>query len=114
MTKLSHTKNPPLESNYQKSVKERIIREFPGARVAKAEPSRFWQGVPDLLITYKGIITWFECKRETNAAKRRNQEWWVRKLNEETFACFCYPEVKEEAFCKLHEFYDTHQIKENA
>ena len=97
----------PQEGNVQDAVKKRILKEFPGAHVCKTDPNLWgWQGVPDLLIIYKDKWAFLEMKRHKDAARQANQDYWVRTLDKQGCAAFCYPEVREQAFKKLHEYFD--------
>lgn len=83
------------ENKYQKKLKEKIWRRFPGAMILKLDPG-FIQGLPDLLILYNDRWAALEVKRSANASHRPNQDYYVNKFNNMSFSSFIYPENEEE------------------
>lgn len=83
------------ESEFQHQVIVEIKRRIPGAIVLKTDPG-YLQGIPDLLIlTNKGWAS-LECKCREGAHKQPNQDYYVRRMNEMSYAAFIFPENKEE------------------
>jgi len=78
-----------LESGFQDRVIECIKKRLPGCMVFKMDQV---QGVPDLLILFGGKWASLECKRTAAAHRQPNQEYYVGKMNEMSFARFIYPE----------------------
>lgn len=94
-----------LERDFQKGLIKDLEEMFPGAIVTKVEP--YIQGIPDLLILHKDKWAMLECKKSKEDAEkhyRPNQPYYVRKLNEMSYASFIYPENKEQV---LHDLEDT-------
>lgn len=89
-----------LESKFQKEIKDDIKARLPGAFVLKMDPNEI-QGIPDLLVLYNDKWGMLEVKRNTNASKRPNQDYYVDKMKELSFAAFIYPENKEEVLDEL-------------
>lgn len=83
------------ERNWQHSLIKEIKRRLPGAYVIKTN-ANYIQGFPDILVLYKRRWAALECKRERTAAKQPNQEYYVDRLNDLSFAAFIYPENQEE------------------
>lgn len=83
------------ESQFQKKLVDEIKSRFPGSIVLKTDANAI-QGFPDLLILYKTRWAALECKKSASAAMRPNQDYYVRLLNEMSFASVIFPEVKDE------------------
>lgn len=86
-----------LESGFQDKLRDELKNLFPGCLVFKMDQI---QGIPDLLVLYKNMWGFLECKKSAKASKRPNQEYYVEMLNQMSFAKFICPENKEEV---LHE-----------
>lgn len=48
-------------------------------------------GFPDLTAFGEGIYFCLECKASARAKKQPRQDYWVKKLNEWSYAAFIYP-----------------------
>lgn len=94
-----------LESKFQKELTDEIKKDFPGCLVMKNDSS-YIQGIPDWTILYKNKWAVLEAKREKDANKQPNQDYYVEKLNDMSYSRFVYPENKEEVMKELHEFFD--------
>ena len=84
-----------LESKFQKELMDEIRSEYPGCVIMKND-SGYIQGFPDWTILYEDKWAVLECKREVNAKKQPNQEYYVDKLNGMSFSRIVYPENKDE------------------
>lgn len=82
------------ETKFQKDVKDAIWKKFPDAIILKQNNSL--QGIPDLFIFNNNKWAALECKDEKNAVHQPNQDYYVNKLNEMSYASFIFPENKEE------------------
>lgn len=91
-----------LESAFQASLIKELKHMFPGATVLKNDPN-YIQGFPDLLILYKDRWAALECKRSSSASSRPNQRYYVKQLNEMSYASFICPENKEVVFSELQQ-----------
>lgn len=92
-----------LESNFQAKLIQELKMIFPGCVVMKNDSS-YIQGIPDLLVLYKNKWATLECKKNANAKRQPNQEYYVGLMNEMSFSRFISPENKEEV---LHELQQT-------
>lgn len=93
------------ESKYQAGLIKRIERRFPGCLVLKND-SALRQGIPDLTVLWND--TWFvlEVKESRDAAHQPNQDYYVQKLGEMSYAAFIFPENEEDV---LNEFEAKYQ-----
>ncbi len=83
------------ESAYQNKLIRKLTSMFPGCFIQKNDPASN-QGIPDLLILFKGRWAMLEVKANARAATRPNQEYHVDQFNNMSFAAFIYPENEEE------------------
>lgn len=90
-----------LESGFQDRVVREIKDALPGCMVFKMDQI---QGIPDLLVLHRDRWASLECKREQNAKRQPNQEYYVGRMNEMSFSRFICPENKEEV---LHDLYEA-------
>ena len=91
------------ESDYQAKLKQKILERLPGAMVLKNDPSGI-RGIPDLTVLYKGRWAALETKREEEeAGKRKNQRYYVSKMNEMSFARFIFPENEEDVLNEMEQ-----------
>lgn len=92
------------ESQFQKELMDEIKKRYPGCVVLKND-SGYIQGFPDWTILYKDKWAVLEAKREKNAAKQPNQDYYVEQLDGMSFSRFVYPENKDEVLRELHEIF---------
>lgn len=90
------------ESDFQSSLKKELQERFEGSIVQKMDSGQI-QGIPDLLILWRNKWAALECKKSASASKRPNQEYYVNKMNEMSFARFICPENKEEVLNDLEQ-----------
>lgn len=82
------------ESVFQRNLRKRLEEEFPGCMVLKND-ANYIQGVPDLIVLYNNHWAMLECKKSESASHRPNQDYYVKKLDEMSYASFVYPENVE-------------------
>lgn len=88
------------EAQYQASLKKKLERDIPGCVVLKND-ANWLQGVPDLIVLYKGRYAMLEVKRSADAPKRPNQEYYVEKFSKDAFSAFIFPEKEKEVLDEL-------------
>lgn len=89
------------ESKFQSDLKKELRCMFPGCIITKLDSGDI-QGIPDLLVLYKDKWAVLENKRSIKASHQPNQDYYVDKMNNMSFASFIYPENKDEVLAKLH------------
>lgn len=92
------------ESDFQKLVIRRLKREFPECVVMKQDAG-YKQGVPDIVIFLKDRYAMLEVKRSSKATHRPNQDHYVSKFNDWSYASFVYPENVDQVFGELKEVF---------
>lgn len=90
------------ESKFQAALIKEIKKLLPGSYILKNDPL-YIQGIPDLLILYKNKWALLECKRSAKEKHQPNQEYYIEKFGEMSFASFIYPENKEEVLRGLQQ-----------
>lgn len=91
------------EATFQSNLIKELKKRFPGCIVTKLDSSHI-QGIPDLLLLWGTHWAALECKRNRSAHHQPNQEYYVHRMNDMSFARFIFPENKEEV---LHELEQT-------
>lgn len=91
-----------IESKFQAELIKELKTIFPGCVVIKND-CNYIQGIPDLTVLYQDKWAVLECKKEGNAKKRPNQEYYIGILDEMSFSRFIYPENKEEVLYELQQ-----------
>jgi len=88
------------ESKYQSDLKKKIRARFPGCHIMKNDSSET-QGIPDLLILYKGHWAMLEVKMEEDSSRRPNQDHYVEHFDNMSFASFINPSNEEDVLYAL-------------
>lgn len=88
------------ESDFQGSLIKKLKERFPGCMVLKNDSS-YIQGIPDLLILHNDKWAALECKRSEKEKVRPNQPYYVKKMNNMSYASFIYPENEEEVLNEI-------------
>ena len=97
-----------LERDFQAEVIRSIKIMFPDCFVLKCDGSNTPQGFPDVLIINRnkwGVLEFKKSKKDRYSKNgvRPNQEYYISKLGEMSFAKFIYPENKEEILDELQQ-----------
>lgn len=82
------------ENEYQSGLIKRIKERFRGSIVLKNDSS-YKQGIPDLTVLYKNHWAALECKQHDKASHRPNQDYYISKMDEMSFARFISPDNEE-------------------
>lgn len=90
------------ESQFQAKLIRRLKELFPGCIVLKND-ANYIQGFPDLTVLWKQKWALLECKRQSDAHKQPNQQFYIDKGNELSFARFICPENEEEVLYDLQQ-----------
>lgn len=92
------------ENSFQSSLIRTIKNLFPGCIVLKND-ANYIQGIPDLLVLYG--ITWIalECKKSEKAAHQPNQDYYIEKMNEMSYATFVYPENVQQVLEDMKDYF---------
>ncbi len=91
-----------LERRFQSDLIKEIRRRLPECMIIKQDPS-YIQGLPDLLILNGNKWAALECKSRKGAHHQPNQDYYIERLGEMSFARFIYPENKEEILNELQQ-----------
>lgn len=83
------------ESDFQAKLIKELKALFPGCIVLKNDAT-YKQGIPDILVLFNDKWAALECKKSSKASRQPNQEYYVGKMNDMSFASFVCPENKEE------------------
>ena len=94
------------ESYFQSKLIKELKDRFPGCIIMKNDAT-YIQGIPDLLVLYEDKWASLECKKEANASKRPNQQYYVDKMDKMSFSRFVYPENKEEVLNELQQSFKS-------
>lgn len=89
-----------LENKFQANLIKDIKNRIPGCIVMKNDSS-YIQGIPDLLVLHNDKWAALECKKNSKASKRPNQEYYINKMDDMSFARFVCPENSEEVLNDL-------------
>lgn len=95
-----------LERRFQTKLIKDLKETFEGCIVMKNDAG-YIQGIPDLLILYNDRWAALEVKRSANAKHQPNQDYYVGKMDEMSFARFVCPENEEEVLHELCEAFGT-------
>lgn len=98
-----------LESKFQKEFIDEVKARYPGA-IALKNDSSYIQGFPDWTVLYEDKYAVLEMKKEKNAKKQPNQEYYVDKINEMSFSRFVYPENKDEVLADLDKLFSKRRL----
>lgn len=90
------------ENKFQADLIKELKQLFPGCIILKND-ANYIQGIPDLTIFYNDRWAVLECKKNRTASHRPNQDYYVKKMDDMSFARFIYPENKEEIINEIQQ-----------
>ncbi len=88
------------ENAFQQNLIKEIKERFPGSIVMKNDSS-YIQGIPDLTILYGSKWAALEVKKDNKASHQPNQDYYVNKMDNMSYAKFICPENKKEILDEL-------------
>ena len=91
-----------LERDFQRDLIKELKDIFEGCIVMKNDSS-YIQGIPDLIVLFEDRWAALEVKKSRTASHRPNQEYYVDKMDDMSFARFVYPENKEDVLNELQQ-----------
>lgn len=94
------------ESAFQADLIKKIKNIVPDCIVLKND-SGYIQGIPDLVVLGPKKWAALEVKKSANAHRQPNQEYYVDKMNELSYANFVYPENEEEVLNDIRETFKS-------
>lgn len=94
------------ENEFQKELIKDLKHMFRGCIVLKND-SGYKQGIPDLTILYKKHWAALECKRSFDSSIRPNQVYYIRRMNDMSYANFIFPENKEAVLHELQQAFKS-------
>ena len=90
------------ESEFQSQLIKKLKNLFPGCIVLKND-ANYIQGFPDLTVLHGNKWALLECKRNDEAHIQPNQEYYIGKAREMSFASFISPDNEEEVLSDLQQ-----------
>lgn len=97
--------DPKLERSFQAKLIKELKQLFIGCLIIKLDPN-YIQGIPDLLVLYKKKWAALECKKNSNASRRPNQDYYVDLMDGMSFSRFISPDNKEEVIRDLQQSFE--------
>lgn len=94
------------ESQYQTKIIKKLKDRFPGCDVLKMDAS-YRQGFPDLLVLWREHWALLEIKITSSANVQPNQDYYIDKMNDMSFAAYISPENEEEVFNALQQAFES-------
>lgn len=94
------------EAQFQRHLILQLKQLFPGCEVQKMEAS-YQQGFPDLLILWKNKWAVLEVKASAKAPSQPNQDFFINKFSDMSFASYIYPENEKEVLSALQQAFES-------
>lgn len=95
-----------LEKDFQAKLIVDLKSAYPDCVIVKNDPN-YIQGIPDLLILYNNKWAALECKRNSKAKHRPNQDYYISKMDNMSFARFICPENREEVLDEMEQSFKS-------
>ena len=94
------------ENDFQSNLIKEIKDRFEGCMVLKNDSS-YIQGIPDLLILHNNKWAALECKKSAKSHHQPNQDFYISKMNDMSYAAFISPENKEEVLDAIQRTFES-------
>lgn len=94
------------EREYQIKLIKKIKEMFPNCEVLKNDTS-YQQGILDLLILWGDRWASLEVKSSSISPRQPNQDHYVERLDEMSFAAYIYPENEKEVLSALQKAFES-------
>lgn len=91
-----------LEKDFERGLRKDLQRMFPGCLYLKLDAGAI-QGIPDRLVLWRNRWAALEVKRAARSSHRPNQDYYIEKLDEWSFAAFIHPGNKKEVLNALQQ-----------
>ena len=93
------------ESAFQARLIKELKNIFEGCAILKND-ANYLQGICDLVIFFGTHWAMLECKASKDSHRQPNQEYYVNKFNEMSYASFVYPENKDQVINDLKKIFE--------
>jgi hypothetical protein len=90
------------ESKFQRQLIKKLKEMFDGCIILKNDPT-YIQGIPDILILFRNKWAGLELKKSFDSPTQPNQEYYVQKMNDMSYAAFICPENEEDVLDDLQQ-----------
>ena len=100
------------EGKFQDALVKSLEDIFTDCLVQKND-ANYRQGVPDLLILFRGKWALLEVKKSSTAPHRPNQPYYVDWAKRHSFGAFVYPENRDEIIKELYDFFFDRNEEKN-
>jgi hypothetical protein len=94
------------ESQYQTKIIKKLEAMFPGCLILKMDAS-YQQGIPDIQILWGEYWAMLEIKASESANRQPNQDHYIDKLSEMSFAAYIHPENEKEVLDALQQAFES-------
>lgn len=94
------------EREYQAKIIKKLKKMFPNCEVFKMDAG-YRQGFPDLLILWDEFWASLEVKLSPSSNAQPNQDYYIKKLDEMSFAAYIYPENEKEVLGALQQAFKS-------
>lgn len=91
-----------LESKFKRDFIKVLKQLYPSCIILKNDASYLY-GIPDMLILFGNKWAMLEFKRDPDANKQANQDYYIHLLNSMSYASFVNPENKEKVLDELQQ-----------
>lgn len=96
------------EAAYQNKLIKKLEVLFPGCHIQKNDPTEN-QGIPDILILFKKHWSMLEIKLSSVSDRQPNQDYYIDKFNDMSFAAFINPQNEEQVLYDLQQSFGVNR-----